>query len=157
LKTVVLPGKALKDIPAVVKFVGLHTIKKADPHDALKVSPCWRLCVLCVPMIGCCAWWKTREPLTGKEAVCQLLSRLLFNRHGSNPREIKQNILDFNGLVFPDEKSEVAAHVRRCPESVNANPALTTEAQPTRCDSACVLHLERGSVCAHAPVATVAL
>lgn len=64
-------GKALKDIPAVVNFVSLHTIKKADPKDPLKD-----------------------------------LSRLLFNKHGGNPREIKQNILEFNGFVFADEKAE---------------------------------------------------
>jgi hypothetical protein len=37
----------------------------------------------------------------------QDLSRLLYNRHGGNPREIKQNILNFNGFVFPDAKAEV--------------------------------------------------
>ena len=42
--------------------------------------------------------------------VCvQDLSRLLFNRHGGNPREIKANILEFNGFVFADEKAEVRA------------------------------------------------
>jgi hypothetical protein len=30
-------GKALKDIPAVVELFGLHTIKKADTNDPLKV------------------------------------------------------------------------------------------------------------------------
>jgi hypothetical protein len=39
----------------------------------------------------------------------QDLSRLLFNRHGGNPREIKANILEFNGFVFADEKAEVRA------------------------------------------------
>jgi hypothetical protein len=38
----------------------------------------------------------------------QDLSRLLYNRHGGNPREIKQNILNFNGFVFPDAKTEVS-------------------------------------------------
>ena len=33
----VLSGKALKDIPAVVTLIGLHTIKKTDPKDPLKV------------------------------------------------------------------------------------------------------------------------
>jgi hypothetical protein len=36
-------GKALKDIPAVMNCVSLHTIKKADPHDALKV---WSACLV---------------------------------------------------------------------------------------------------------------
>ena len=39
----------------------------------------------------------------------QDLSKLLFNRHGGNPRETKQNILDFNGFAFPDAKAEVSA------------------------------------------------
>ena len=44
----------------------------------------------------------------GRTCLCvQDLSRLLYNRHGGNPREIKQNILNFNGFVFPDAKAEV--------------------------------------------------
>ena len=33
-----MPGKALKNIKAVVDLIGLHTIKKADPKDPLKVQ-----------------------------------------------------------------------------------------------------------------------
>jgi len=35
-------GKKLGDIKQVVNFVSLHTIKKADPNDPLKVCVCAR-------------------------------------------------------------------------------------------------------------------
>jgi len=75
-------------------------VPHAHPPSRSPVRACVRACVHVFARWVFCLW-------------VQDLSRLMFNRHGGNPREIKANILDFNGFAFPDAKAEVSGFRER--------------------------------------------